>query len=241
MLYQTELVTFDSRVSAPEGIVYSTSPRRAEGSDDHSYFVKGPEPEIAFSEIAGCLFAAEAGVLVPEVAVCSFQDENYCGSRKVVDSLRDVSPWLGSPHRVRNFGDLYAIIVVDAWLANDDRNMGNVLGRPVRGSEIELVMIDFEKSRTLRPNPIIESGMVEPRRLWPTDELGQALRQRKPLQAPQLIVDRIGRVSRERCAEIIAEVVENFGQVAWSENSIEAVSRRAARIAEIAGEVWRQN
>ena len=49
-------------------------------------------------------------------------------------------------------------------------------------------MIDFEKSKTLRPNPIIESGIVRPRALWPTSELGQILRENRPLHAPQQTV-----------------------------------------------------
>jgi hypothetical protein len=69
MISNTNLTTLDSTVSAPPGIVYSTNPRRAEGEDGYSYFVKGPATEIAFAEIAGCLFAAEAGLLVPESSV----------------------------------------------------------------------------------------------------------------------------------------------------------------------------
>jgi hypothetical protein len=238
MLRQTNLLTLDSRVGAPEGVVYSTSPRRAEGSDNVSYFVKGPEAEVVFAELAGCLLAVEVGLLVPEVAVCRYTETVYCGSCKVSNALRDVSPWLNQPDKVRNFGDLYDAVVVDAWLANNDRNLGNVLGRPVHGSEIEIVMIDFEKSKTLRPNPIIESGMVDLHSLWPTGELGEILRQRKPLSPPQAIVERIRQISRARCAEIIAEVVEKSNPVDWAENGTEAVARRAERINEIARQVW---
>jgi hypothetical protein len=49
MVYETDLLTIDSRVSAPEGIVYSTSPRRAEGKTATPNFIKGPEGEVAFS------------------------------------------------------------------------------------------------------------------------------------------------------------------------------------------------
>jgi hypothetical protein len=241
MLYQTALLTFDSRVSAPEGIVYSTSPHTAEGIDGITYFVKGPQPEVVFAEIAGCLLAREVGILVPDVAVCTFGELIYCGSAKVADSVRNVAPWLSRPHKIRNFIDLYDVIVVDAWLANDDRNMGNVLVRPFHGSDVEVIMIDFEKSRTLRPNPLMGSANVEARRLWPTGDLGQALRQQKGQVATLSAVGRIGQMSRQRCADIIAEVVEKFGVVDWAENSIDAVSRRAGRIAEIVGEIWTQN
>jgi len=241
MIYETDLLTLDSKVSAPEGIVYSTSPRRAEGQDGASYFIKGPEVEVVFPELAGCSFATEVGLVVPAIAVCSFGDEKYCGSRKVADSLRDVAAWLHRPQKISNAGDLFSVIVVDAWLANNDRNFGNILGRSTRGSEIEVVMIDFEKSTALRPNPIVGSAMVNPDSLWPTGELGQVLRRTKPLHPPQPIIERIAQVTKERCAEIINEVVSKLGPVAWADNSIEAVSRRAVRISEIAGEVWRRN
>lgn len=241
MLHETDLLTLDSVVSAPEGIVYSTSPRRAEGIDGHSYFIKGPEIEVAFAELTGCLFAIEVGLIVPEVAVCSFGDEKYCGSRRVADSLRDVAAWLKRPQNIKNHDDLYAVIVVDAWLGNVDRNFGNVLGRSTHGSEIEVVMIDFEKSKALRPNPIIESGLANPQSLWPTGELGQVLKATKPLHPPQQIVDRIRQVTQNQCEEIVESVVRKLGPVAWAENSVQAVSRRAGRITEIAGEVWRRN
>jgi hypothetical protein len=237
MLRQIDLLTLDSRVGAPEGIIYSTSPRRAEGSDNASYFVKGPEPEVVFAELAGCLLAMEVGLSVPEVAVCRYGETIYCGSCKVTNALRDVSPWLKQPLNVRNFGDLYDAIVVDAWLANNDRNLGNVLGRPAGGSEIELVMIDFEKSKALRPNPLIESGQVDSHSLWPTGELGGILRQRKPLTPPAAIVERVREIGRN-CASLIAEVGDKFGPVEWAGNCTEALSRRAVRIDEIVRQVW---
>jgi hypothetical protein len=239
MISETNLFTLDPKVSAPEGIVYSTSPKRAEGLDGQSYFVKGPNVEVTFAELAGCSLASEVGLIVPPVAVCKFEEAKYCGSRKVADSLRDVSAWLKKPQKIANRDDLYSVIVADAWLANVDRNLGNVLGRSTHGSEIEAIMIDFEKSKTLRPNPIIESTMVQPHALWPTGELGQVLRTTKPLHPPQQIIDRIRQMSAERCAEIINDVVEKLGPVAWADNSIEAVSRRGAKIVDIAGEIWR--
>lgn len=241
MIHQTTLTTRDAPVSAPEGMVYSTSPYTAEGADGISYFVKGPDREIVFAELAGCLLACEMGLIVPDVAVCSLGEERYCGSGKVADAMRNVAPWLKRPEKVRNFVDLYKVIVVDSWLANDDRNMGNVLVRPEHGSDVALVMIDFEKSKTLRPNPILGSAGVEARRLWPKEELGRTLRERKPLFGSLETMDRIRGMSRDRCTEMIAEVAEAVGPIPWLDYSIEALSRRALRIDEIVREVWTQN
>jgi len=72
---------------------------------------------------------------------------------------------------VINFNDLFAAIVVDVWLANHDRNIGNVLPRP-HDREVEFVFIDFEKSVALHPSPVVTSTMLEPRKLWPRGLLG---------------------------------------------------------------------
>ena len=87
------------------------------------------------------------------------------GSREV-SGVRLVEPWLRKPRCAINFQEMFAAIVVDVWLGNVDRNMGNIIGDPA-GEQLELVFIDFEKSVTLRPSPFIKSGMIGPRDLWP--------------------------------------------------------------------------
>jgi hypothetical protein len=72
-------------------------------------------------------------------------------------------------------------------------------------------------------------------------DFSAVLRETKPLHPPQQIMDRIGLVTQQRCTKIVNDVVSKLGPVAWANNSIEAVSRRAGRIGEIVGEVWRQN
>jgi len=57
------------------------------------------------------------------------------------------------------------MIVVDCRLANDDRNVGNLVGTPAGNRQIRLTMIDFEKSKTLAMNPTIEAANLDPRRL----------------------------------------------------------------------------
>ena len=57
----------------------STAPRRdvRRGKTGYSYFIKGPEAEVAFAKLAGCSLAREVGLTVPEVAVCRFGTEKY--------------------------------------------------------------------------------------------------------------------------------------------------------------------
>ena len=221
-------------------MVYSTDPRRAEGADEVSYFIKGPDIEIVFAEIAGCMFAREVSLTVPDVAACEFAGETYAGSRKVDDAIRDIAPVLNRRQTVRNFDDLFRTIVVDIWLANKDRNVGNVLGDPRQGlGKIEFVMIDFEKSITLRRYPTVSTPLLEPRELWPSGVLGNELRSQKPLLPPADIIARINSVTTERCAEIINDVEGAMNvPIEWKDGSIDVLSYRAARIQGLAEELW---
>src|SRR5258708_4339649 len=139
MVTATQLITLDERVQGRPGLVYSTEPRRAEGANGISYFVKGPALEIVFAEIAGCLLAREVGLTVPEVAACHLQDDVFAGSQQIEDAIREIDPWLPRPQKIQNFGELFETVVVDAWLANKDRNIGNVLAEPHGGSTIKFV------------------------------------------------------------------------------------------------------
>jgi len=51
--------------------------RQRRGKTGYSYFIKGPEAEVAFAKLAGCSLAREVGLTVPEVAVCRFGTEKY--------------------------------------------------------------------------------------------------------------------------------------------------------------------
>jgi hypothetical protein len=241
MIPRTNLLTRDVPVEAPEGIVYSTSPVTAEGVDLVSYFTKGPELEIVFAEIAGCALAKEVGLPVANVAACVVDEIVLAGSVGVPDAIRYIGPWLSRRQKITNFNDLFDSIVVDVWLANKDRNIGNVVGRPRAGSSsIDLVFIDFEKSATLRPNPTVLSTLLEPRLLWPSGELGEVLRATRPLHPPLGIVHQINQFTEELCGQIITEVVDAIGSpVEWRENSTHALLQRANRIKDLAEEVWR--
>lgn len=240
-IHTTALVTMDDSVSAPVGIVYSTNPTKAEAEDGFTYFVKGPAPEVMFAEIAGCSLAREVGLPAPLPAVCSAGPEKFGATREVPNVIRDVSAWIDCPQKITNAGDLYGIIVLDAWLANFDRNLYNVVGTPDSGSNINVVFIDFEKSVALRRNPIVQATMVQSARLWPSGELGAVLKSGKPLQPPQEVMARIEAFSTEECTAILSGIAATLGGVDWHGNSVQALMHRAARIRQIAGEVWQSN
>ena len=203
--------------------------------------MKGWDNDVAFSEVVGCLLATEAGLRVPRAAVCSFNGQLCAGVVEVDRPIRTIAPWLVNANSVANRNDLYAVIVVDTWLANDDRNMGNLVGSPADDGRILLSMIDFEKSKTLGRNPTIESARVEPRRLWPTGELGTLLRQTKPPAPPADSIRKIQAVSRQRIEELIRPVAQELPFVDWCDGSIDVLVNRAERMRGLLEEVWRAN
>ena len=238
-LSAVDLLTMDGRVWPPPGMVYSTDPHRAEGKDGHSYFVKGPEVEVVFAELAGCTLAAAVGLPVPPVATCAYDGDLYAGSRKV--EVRDLRPLLKSGTRIQNAADLYNMIVVDIWLANPDRNMGSLVGTQLGHGKVELMCIDFEKAVALRRNPLIQASMMGPRQVWPTGELGTTLLQKKPLYPPVGILLAIEALTMARCQEILEPISTAVPAATWAEDSALALSRRSETIRNLAEEVWRCN
>lgn len=84
--------------------------------------------------------------------------------------------------------------------------MGNLVGSATSPGRIEIYMIDFEKSRSLGDNPFLASGSVDPKRFWPTAELGALLKPIRPPRCPHSILDRIRSLAVERIAEAIRTV-----------------------------------
>jgi hypothetical protein len=239
MFPSVDLFTLDETVSGPLGMVYSTSPRTGTTKEGGTYFVKGPDQIIAFAELAGCLLARAVDLTVPPVAVCHFAGHSYCGTQEIATIGRNVLPWL-KPDRAANFDELYAAIVVDAWMANVDRNAGNVVCRAATKGRVELVMIDFEKSAALRPNPLISSTMTEPQKLWPSEEIGLIARKTRPLHPPAAMIARIKALCEKRVdiEAIITAAANPFGPLEWSSGCVDALIKRGLSIQKIAGEVW---
>lgn len=209
------------------------------GEDGKCYFIKGRNEETAFSEVAGCRLAAAAGLKVPNAHIGIYGEDRYAAVEAIPGAQRTISPWLNRPERIRNQSHLYEVITVDTWLVNDDRNMGNLVGGDPRQGSIDVYMIDFEKSRSLRANPFMGSGSVEPRRLWPTAELGQLLRSRRPATRPSEILGRVRQLSQKQIEEMLREVAADLPLVTWHEASAELLHRRAQELDRLVEAVWR--
>ena len=232
-----DLATLDDKMGGDSGLVYSTSPQKAIGTDDESYIVKGPDTEVVFAELAGCVLANAVGVTVPIARACRISNVVLAGSREV-SNLRVVEPWLGKPSKVINYREIFAAIVVDIWLGNVDRNMGNVIGEPLERDRIEFVFIDFEKSVALRPNPLISTALIDPRQLWPNNQLGRSILNEKPMHPPSETVQRVHEFDENACLQLIQPVIDALGGIDWAENSVAALARRASNIQPLTEEVW---
>jgi hypothetical protein len=227
-------------IHAPAGMVYSTGPESWWDDQQGSYVVKGPEVGVVAAELAAYAFARRLNVAVPDWSAARLPSKPgiFFASHKLEGAIRDVEPWLRrrDPKLLTELGQ---IVILDIWLANEDRNLGNLLGRPAgENRRVELVAIDFEKAATLRhAQPIISTANLPPERLWPREDLGRAL---AGWPAP---ADFIGHVEG-LADEDIQRVVDNTRQVlgdifTWADSSINVLCARRRRIGDLAREVWR--
>ena len=233
---RTTLLTIDEPVVAPKGLVYSTAPRRAEGDNGRSYFIKGDNNETVFAEIAGCILANAVGLPVPAVALCAFEGAMFAGSEDL-NGIRDVSAWLRDRDNIENVPDLFRVIAVDTWLANTDRNWGNLIGESSGGEKIRLFFIDFEKSVALRPMPLMSTAGVRSNDLWPRGELGSLIRGWGYLHPPQDILTKIAEFNLEHCRELLSPPATALG-IDWLDSSCDALSRRSTQIQTLVEGVW---
>jgi hypothetical protein len=236
-----ELIALNNEVPSPGGIVYSTSPRTAIGADGRTYYVKGYNDATAFAEVCGCRLAAVASLPVPQADLGLFAGDLYAAVVEVEHKIQNVAPWVNSQAGIVNLEDLFGAVVVDCWLANDDRNMGNLVGTPVGHQRITVSIIDFEKSKTLHMNPTIEAANLEPRRLWPTGELGNKLNQIRPTHPPQRYIDSIRSIGHDAVRQIVSSTAQQLATVTWVESSVDVLVSRAQRIQLLAEEVWQRN
>jgi hypothetical protein len=102
-------------------------------------------------------------------------------------------------------------------------------------------MIDFEKSRTLAENPFMSSGGIEPRRLWPTEELGAILKQSRPPRCPGSVVNTITSISLNQLNDSVLPVAAELPFVHWHMSSVELLLRRAQNIIRLVEDVWATN
>ncbi len=231
------LSSIEDAVQGEPGKVYSTAPRIAVDEDGKTRYVKGLNSRTAFAEVAGCRLAAAVGLLVPKADIGNFEGELYAAVEEVPYADRNIEHWLGSPRRIANPSSLFEVIAVDTWLANDDRNMGNLIASVSQGMAT-VYMIDFEKSRALMELPFTGVSAVDTKQFWPTGDLGKTLRARRPSECPAEILADIAKMSDQHIRDIIQPVAEDLNKPDWFPDSVEVLVRRGRQIGKLVKEVW---
>jgi hypothetical protein len=230
-------------VCAPCNIVYSTAPFSALDSAGKSYFVKGEDdPRVVLAEVLGHILAGMVKIPVPDYAVGKFTGTGapVFASAVVDNVMRDVSIWIRRG-KVKDLDTLPRIIALDVWLANNDRNMGNILGRSVDSEEveIELVAIDFEKSAVVRSKyPLTEIPRIPPKAFWPRDELGKICRAH--LKWNPNYLDLFQAVSDGQIEQAVSAGVAAVGGLDASEQDglLHVLKRRRDNLKTLVSEVW---
>lgn len=238
-----ELIEEGSRVIPPKGLVYSTSPVKAIGLDGFSYFVKkGPDRNIVTAEAVAHQLAQHLNLRVPAFGVGPPDEtgNTYFASREVERAQRQIEWWYRQ-QRVTNPRDLARTIVFDIWVMNYDRNIGNVVGAgqlaPHDGM-LELVAIDFEKSAALcGPYPLTTTAQIDQRTLWPRGTLSALL---VGVPIPGDVCDLIQAVTADNVLDAFGKLEARLLKpIEWKESSARVLVKRAAKIRELAQEVWK--
>ena len=169
-----QLIEPGEKVLGPPNIVYSTNPKIADAMDGYKYFVKGPDAEVVAAEACAHLLAGVVDLSVPVFGIAEVDGQVYFASREI--EIRNASSFI-ERQKVQNRDILHHTIAFDVWIANTDRNLGNFVAESISGSsQVRALPIDFEKARTIcERTPIVSVPMIDPRRLWPREALGEML------------------------------------------------------------------
>lgn len=227
-------------VAAAPGIVYSTAPRLAGGSDGEQYFIKGPALEVVVAEAVGYELAGRIGLAVPEWALCRLGDDDdvYFASR--AKRLRSgVDQTMNGP-LVVNKDFLGCCTAFDTWTSNRDRNVNNIVGEPVGGqkrADFKLVAIDFEKADILRGVDRFTVTQHPARAFRPTGDLARHF---AGLQFPRVACEKIEGVGKDEIAKVFASLQRALPSqpIAWADSAADFLAARGRRIFQLVQEVW---
>lgn len=227
-------------VTPPKGLIYSTKPLHARATDGHTYILKGPETSVVFAEAACYQLAAHVGLSVPPCRLCTLPGSGgvLFASREL--RTRSALETLVTTGKVLNPELLEETIAFDVWVANEDRNMGNIVGEPraTNGTgTVKLYAIDFEKAAVLAGTDRFTVTAMPAARFWPTGVLGDLC---GSLTVPTGFCARISAVQRAAVAGLVQQTVWdlNMPQVPWIDTAIDVLVQRASRIVTLVNEVW---
>lgn len=154
---------------APEGIVYSTSPEIGVATTGGRYYIKGPDSTLVAAETLGYTLAELVGLPVPRWALMKTK-AGICFASRSCSVNSGVTLLLQEPE-VSNPEFWSQCVAFDMWIANPDRNSGNVVAETVGRGRIKLHAIDFEKARVLRGQSRFTLETLTLSHFLPTGEL----------------------------------------------------------------------
>lgn len=234
-----ELLEEPERVVPPPGIVYSTNPLHARATDGHTYILKGPDTKVVFAEATCYQLAELLGLSVPRYGLCKvpvkgvFLASQEVRTRSAVDELLRVG-------KVLNPELLPQAVAFDVWVANEDRNLGNVVGEPSASNgtgSVKLYAIDFEKAAVLNGVDRFTVTALAASKFWPAGTLGGLC---EKAAMPTAFCARIGAMTRTGIDGVLHRSVWDLDmpEVPWLDTAVDVLVQRASKIASLVGEVW---
>ena len=153
----------------PTGKVYSTEPLVGEATNGHRYYIKGPEVAVVAAEIVAHLLAGGVGLRVPAWGLADLD-----GSIRFASERAPIHSGIAELLRmgvaaIPMFWPL--CLAFDMWIANYDRDVGNVVARPVGKRRYDFLAIDFEKAKVLRGDSLIRLNMLPATNFVPIGDL----------------------------------------------------------------------
>lgn len=227
-------------VAAPPGVVYSTRPLHARASDGQTYVLKGPATEVVFPEAVCYQLASLVGLSVPECRLCSHPGQgSVFFASKEVRTRSEIEIFI-KDRKVVNPELLPHTVAFDVWVANEDRNLGNIVGEPYSTNGtgvVKLYAIDFEKSAPLRGVNRFTVTALAAKKFWPTGQLGEICR---GYELPVDFCKQIAAVQRSAIDSVIQRTIWdlNMAAVPWADSAVDVLEHRAQNIFTLIREVW---
>jgi hypothetical protein len=228
-------------VVPPEGLVYSNAPRVAQSTAGPSYILKGPDLPVVVAEALGYSLAPLVGLTVPDWALCRVPSEAgiFFASREL--PVRSGIEFLIGTDAVLNPDLVPACIAFDLWVANTDRNVGNIVAEPQssrRGRGVVVLhAIDFEKAQVLRGTDRFTIGGMPLRRFCPTDALAALV---VGLPKPLDFCKTVRALPPKQIDGLFEELVwaMDGAVIPWRDSAADQLVRRAERLEQYVEEAW---
>lgn len=224
-----------------EGLtIYASNPRQALCDDGRRYVLKGPDLAQIVAEYMGYTLAKHVELPVPEFALCrpNASSEVLFASRMSDRALRFPADSMLRIDK-SGIGLLADCVVFDVWVANEDRNPGNIIGEPIGGfanPSISYLLIDFERSLLLSGTSGLEVNMFSPSRFMPKPALKDLLPRPAVRSA---LLDRIGSVTPAIILGHFTDLENAIGErISWRDSATHHLVSRATKLTTLVREAY---